>query len=79
MIALTHAWSYSYDLIFVLQDRYGSNNSDDPVRAKVAHLQDDVERAILSELNSSGVRYMLVPTDLSLDDRVDWIVAEMLG
>lgn len=72
MAALCRAWApVAYDAVFYLPDQY--NHSDDPLRAKVSHLQAQTADAVRDVCAAVGVELVDVPAGLDTADRVAWI------
>lgn len=74
MTNLFREWCRSYDVIFVLRDKYNLDRSEDGVRAKVLHLQEEVGSRVQVELERACAAVMEIPAGMTLDDRVDWII-----
>lgn len=65
------AWAPVYDAVFYCADNYHQDN--DPMRAKVSHLQDAAAQAVLDTCTAAGVALHHVPTGLTVDQRVTWV------
>lgn len=65
------AWAPVYDAVFYCADNYHQDN--DPMRAKVTHLQDAAGQAVLDTCTAAGVALHHVPTGLTVDQRVTWV------
>lgn len=74
MTNLFREWCRSYDVIFVLRDKYNLDRSEDGIRAKVLHLQEEVGSRVQVELERACAAVMEIPAGMTLDDRVDWII-----
>lgn len=74
MEVLSREWSKKYDFVFLLSDRFGGEILYDPIRNSVAGLQEEVEATLRSAFHESDVTMIDVPVELSLEERVAWII-----
>lgn len=69
------AWATVYDAVFYCADSYHQDN--DPMRAKVTHLQDATAHAVLDTCTAAGVALHHIPTGLTVDQRVTWVARQL--
>jgi hypothetical protein len=69
------AWAPIYDAVFYCADNYQQDN--DPMRAKVTHLQDATAHAVLDTCTAAGVALHHIPTGLTVDERVHWVSQQL--
>jgi hypothetical protein len=73
MAGFCRAWAPdTYDAVFYLPDRF--NHPADPMRAKVAHLQERTAEAVRDTCADVGLPLREVPPGLDTAARVAWIV-----
>lgn len=65
------AWAPVYDAVFYCADSYHQDN--DPMRARVAHLQEATAQAVVDTCTRAGVALYHVPTGLTVEERVRWV------
>lgn len=69
------AWAPIYDAVFYCADNYHQDN--DPMRARVTHLQDATAHAVLDTCTAAGVALHHIPTGLTVDERVHWVSEQL--
>ncbi|MFI7214675.1 ATP-binding protein [Micromonospora maritima] len=78
MAVFCRAWAPStYDAVFFLPDAY--TDPADPMRAKVAHLQDETATAVRAACAEAGVALHDVPPGLDLAERVAHLARRVDG
>jgi predicted ATPase len=74
LAAFGRAWAATYDAVFYCADRY---DQADPLRAKVAGLQNATDMAVRAAYDAAGIGLVELPVGLPVEDRVVWVAARV--
>jgi hypothetical protein len=78
MEAMCRAWMpQAYDVVIHCRDRFDQTAGGDRFRTRVLGLQDEADNAIYETCKATGVRILDLPKDLSTEERVRWIEAQV--